>query len=218
MLELFSKHRKFFVTGIVVFSSLMFLLVFQENKNISAVFQGFVVGIACLLLIPMFYSKIVLEEPLSDLGLKSGRFLSGILSIIFVLPIACGIEIALTLWFPVFHEQYIFSRLIQTNFLWFLFYELVLSSALLFLYEIFFRGLVQMLWLKALGFWSVGLQAILFYVFFLLKEDFSWQKVPILIFAPFAGYVAYRSKSLWYSFGASWIFIFLTDVFFLTYY
>jgi len=217
MWELFFKNRKFFVTGTVVLSSLMFLLVFEENKNISPAFQGFIIGVACFLLIPVFYSKIILEEPLRNLGLKSGRFSSGILSIIFIFPLACGIEIALNLWFPAFHEQYVFPRLVQTNFLWFLFYELVLSSVLLFLYEVFFRGFVQTLWLKVFSFWSVALQTILFYTFFLLKDDFSWQKAPLLIFAPFAGYIAYKSGSVWYSFVASWIFIFLTDVFFLTY-
>jgi len=217
MLELFSKHKNFFVTGIVVFSSLLFLFLFEESKNISPVFQGFIVSVACFLLIPVFYSKIILEEPLRNLGLKSGRFSSGILSIIFALPLACAIEIALMLWFPMFHEQYRFPRLVQTNFFWFLFYELVLSSVLLFQYEVFFRGFIQTLWLKASGFWSIGLQMLLLYIFFFLKGDFSWQKAPLLIFAPFAGYIAYKSGSVWYSFVASWIFIFLTDVFFLTY-
>jgi len=217
MLGLFLAYRKFIVTGIVVFSSLAFLLLFTENKNVSPVLQGFIVGVACFLLIPILYSKIILEESLNSLGLQSGRFWSGAFSILSGLLLAGGIEIALVISFPIFREQYVLPRLIQMSFLWFIFYEIVLSTIILILYEVFFRGLVQTLWLKAWGVWSVVMQTVLCYTFFFLKDDFSWQKAPILIFCPFAGYIAYRSRSLWYSLTASWIFIFLTDIFFLIY-
>lgn len=217
MLKLLSMHRRFIVTGILVFFSLGFLLFFTESDRFSPVLQGFIVSIAFFLAIPLLYSKIVIREPLSNLGLRKGRFGAGVLSLFFALVMAVGIEIGLTLVFPSFREQYVFPGLVQKSFLWFIFYEIVISSIVLSFYEVFFRGLIQSLWLKSFGVWAIVMQMSIFYGFFLLKNDFSWEKAPLLIFCPFAGIIAYSSRSLWYSFLASWIFIFLTDIFFLTY-
>lgn len=217
MLRLLAMHRRFIVTGMLVFFSLGFLLFFKENESFSPVLQGFIVGVAFFLVIPLLYSKMVIGEPIQNLGLQKGRFISGVLAVLLALIVACGIELGLVLMFPLFHEQYVFPGIVQTSFLWFIFYEIVLSSIVLSLYEVFFRGLIQSLWLKSFGIWAVVMQTAFFYGFFLLKGDFSWYKAPLLIFCPFAGYIAYRSHSLWYSFVASWIFIFLTDIFFLMY-
>lgn len=159
----------------------------------------------------------VLKESLKNLGLQRGNFGAGVLTAIVSVALALAAVIMLALAFPQFRAQYAFPALVETSFVWFVLYELVLVSFMVILYEVFFRGLVVLLWLKELGLWAVLIQAGLFFSFAYLSQDISWQRLPLLIFCPLAGFIAYRSGSLWYSFAASWIFLFLTDTFFLVF-
>ena len=80
MLETLSKNRRFVVTGILVFFSLGFLGFFSENDRLSPIFQGLIVSLVFFLVIPLFYSKIVLKESLKNLGLQKGNLAAGTLS------------------------------------------------------------------------------------------------------------------------------------------
>ncbi|HLC95478.1 MAG TPA: hypothetical protein VJH89_03235, partial [Patescibacteria group bacterium] len=64
---------------------------------------------------------------------------------------------------------------------------------------------------------SIVIQAVLFASLIYVGQDISWQGAPLLIFCPFAGIIAYRAQSIWYSIVASWTFLFLTDVFFIVF-
>jgi len=217
MLETLSKNRRFVVTGALVLFSLGFMMLFSANERLSPVFQGFIVSVVFFLVIPLLYSKMVLKESLKNLGLQRGNFGAGVLTAIVSVALALAAVIMLALAFPQFRAQYAFPALVETSFVWFVLYELVLVSFMVILYEVFFRGLVVLLWLKELGLWAVLIQAGLFFSFAYLSQDISWQRLPLLIFCPLAGFIAYRSGSLWYSFAASWIFLFLTDTFFLVF-
>ncbi|MEK9151413.1 MAG: lysostaphin resistance A-like protein [Patescibacteria group bacterium] len=215
LLEILSNNRRFIVTGLLVFFSLGFFGFFPESDRLSPVFQGFIVSIVFFLVIPVFYSKIVLKESLKNLGFQKGNLTAGVLAGIVSIVAAGAAVVWLAFTFPEFRGRYVFPVLVETNFLWFVLYELVLVSFVTLLYEVFFRGLVMFLWLRALGIFSVLIQTALFLGFASLNYAVSWQMAPLLIFSPFAGFIAYRSGSIWYSFAASWAFLFLADVFFL---
>lgn len=217
MLIILSKYRRFVVTGLLVLFSLGFLGFFSANDRLSPVFQGMIVGLAFFLVIPLLYSKIVLRESLKNLGLQRGNFGAGVFASIVSIVLAMTLVVMLALTFSVFREQYSFPTLVETSFVWFVLYELILVPFMLVLYEVFFRGLVELLWLKGFGLWSVFIQAGLFFGFSFLSQEISWQRAPLIIFCPLAGYIAYRSQSLWYSFVAGWVFLFLTDIFFLVF-
>ncbi|OGI18221.1 MAG: hypothetical protein A3J06_00195 [Candidatus Moranbacteria bacterium RIFCSPLOWO2_02_FULL_48_19] len=217
MLETLSKNRRFVVTGLLVFFSLFFMGFFSESDRLSPVFQGLIVSVVFFLVIPLLYSKMVLRESLKNLGLQRGSFKAGVLIAIASVVFALAIVITLALAFPQFRAQYALPALVETSFVWFVLYELVLVSFMVILYEVFFRGLVVLLWLRDCGLWAVFIQAGLFFSFAYLSQDISWAVVPLLIFCPLAGFIAYRSGSLWYSFAASWTFLFLTDIFFLVF-
>ncbi|MFZ2187352.1 MAG: CPBP family glutamic-type intramembrane protease [Candidatus Moraniibacteriota bacterium] len=215
MLATLSTHRRFIVTGILIFFSLGFLGVFTESDRLSPVLQGLIVSVAFFLVIPVFYSKMVLKESLKNIGWQKGDFGAGVFASIVSIAVAGGIVVGLARFFPGFHEQYIFPALVEKSFFWFVFYELVLVTFTVLLYEVFFRGLVQLSWLRAFGMWSILIQTVLFFGLLFLSQDIVWQAAPLLIFCPFAGFIAYRSQSVWYSSAASWVFLFLTDIFFL---
>lgn len=213
ILNLLTVYRRFVTTGLLVVFSLLFLFFFSESESFSPALQRFIVSIVFLLIIPLLYSRMVMKESLRSLGFQKGNFWVG--SSLGVLSVLCafGIFWWVIFSFPSFRESYVLPSIIETNFFWFTFYELVVVSIIVMLYEVFFRGLIQFFWLKDVRMWAIVIQVLCFLIFSI--NDLSWQRVPLLIFCPFAGLVAYFSKSLWYSFLASWIFLFLVDIFFL---
>lgn len=211
MLEILSRYRQFVVTGMLILFSITFLGFFPESDTMSPVFQGFIVSVVFFLVIPILYSKIVLKESLKKIGWQKGNVLAGILSSIVSVALA-GIAVFFLVRLTPFQANFRFPVLVETNFFWFMLYELVLVSFMILLYEVFFRGLVQLLWLRGFGVWAIFIQAGLFMILLYFGHDFSWQKAPLIIFAPFSGLITYFSRSIWYPIIASWFFFFLTDI------
>lgn len=217
MLAELSSHRRLIVTGILVFFSMGFLLLFTESNNLGLAIQRLIVSIAFFLVIPLLYSKIVLREPLSQLGFQKGNMRAGIATGILALIAGSGVMVVLSFLFPDFRVEYQLPAVVMRSFYWFIIYELLLTTSVVLLYEVFFRGLIQLSWLRGFGVWAVVIQAGIFYGFSFFGDNFFWQNVPLLVFCPLAGLIAWRSQSLWYSLVASWLFLFLADVYFLSF-
>lgn len=211
--ELF-LNKRFIVTGLLVLFSVLFLGVFTQSDKVNPIFQTLLVSTAFFLVVPLLYSKIVLKESLKNLGWQSGNFFSGMFVSLIAVTLALGLVVLFSR-FTSFSEHYLFPVAVETNFLWFMVYELVLVTFTTLLYEVFFRGLVQLLWLRSFPFLAIFFQAALFVALFYMSNDLTWQRLPVLLFSPLAGIVAYYSQSVWYSWAASWAFFFLTDVFLL---
>ena len=207
-------NKRFIVTGLLVLCSIFFLGIFSQSDKVNPVFQTLLVGVTFFLVVPVLYSKIVLKESLKNLGWQEGNSFFGVLVGILCVALALGIMFLLSRYTS-FTEHYFFPVTVQLHFFWFLLYELLLVSLTTLLYEVFFRGLVQLLWLKSFGLLAVFFQAALFVGLLYLSGDISWQRAPLIIFSPLAGLVAYFSRSIWYSWAASWTFFFLTDIFLL---
>ncbi len=207
-------HKRFIITGLLVLFSVIFLGIFSQSDKVNPIFQTLIVSSAFFLVVPVLYSKMVLKESLKNLGWQPGNVFFGVFVSICCVAVALGGVFALTR-FTSFSEHYLLPVSVRTNFLWFMVYELILVTWTTFLYEIFFRGLVELLWLRSLGLVSVLFQTGLFTALLYLGDDLSWQRLPALIFCPLAGLIAYTSRSIWYSWAASWTFFFLTDVFLL---
>lgn len=208
------RDRKFVVTGLLVLFSVGFIGLYQGGGAVSPAVQGFIVSVVFFLAIPLLYCRMILKEPLADLGWRRGRGAGGVAVASVSVAAALGIVVLLAQFFP-FRVQYRLPALVETSFLWFVLYEVGLVAVMALLYEAFFRGLVQTLWLRSLGWRAVAVQTGLFFLLVALGGGLNWRMAPLLVFSPFAGLVAYRADSLWYSWGASWCFLFLTDIFFL---
>lgn len=207
-------NKRFIVTGLLVVFSILFLGYFTESTKVNPVFQTLLVSATFFLVVPALYCKIVLGESLKNLGWQSGNFFRGVFASVVCIAIGLGAIFLLSQFTP-FPEKYLLPRIVETNFLWFMIYELILVTFAVFLYESFFRGLVELFWLRSFGFWAIFFQSVLFIALLYLSDDLSWQRVPAILFSPLAGIVAYYSRSLWYSSAASWAFFFLTDIFLL---
>lgn len=214
LMLLLARNKEFLVTSLVVMASLLFLGYFKESSQVSPALQSLIVAVAVFLVIPLLYCRIVLEQPLSRLGFQRGNPWAGIGGSVIALGLALSALFVLWNFTPLL-ESYRLPVAVEERFLFFVIYEVFLNGFFLFLFEVFFRGMILFLWLKDFRIWGVFIQAFIFAGILYLSGDLSEgvnpQILPMLLFAPLAGLIAYQSRSIWYSFGASWFFILLVD-------
>lgn len=210
VLSLLSRNKEFLATTLIVVVSILFLGYFEESEQVDPKIQGLIVAAVVFLVIPILYCKIILERPLSVLGFQRGNAWAGIGGGIIALGAALGALFVLWNFTPLL-EGYRLPVIVEEQFLFFVLYELFFNTFFLFLFEVFFRGMVLLLWLRELRIWGVFVQAGLFGGILFLSNSIDAQSLPLLLFAPFAGLIAYQSRSLWYSFGFGWFFLLLVD-------
>ncbi len=206
MLKKISAYKEFLLTAVVILVCLLLYKIFPV-KNI---FQQIISSISFLLVIPLLYIKIILKKTLKSYGIQKGDVSRGIVSM--PLPII----ISLLLFYALFQytslpDYHNLPSLVTENFIFFLLYDILLVGLFAALYEFFFRGVVMLGLFKNLGYWSIPAQFALFAAFFLILNKPDWSIFLYLIVAPFAGIIAYQSRSLLYSFGTSLIFIIVAD-------
>lgn len=209
----FSKKR-FFSDGLVVLLALLAYYFFPIDTKLNVTAQSLVLGVAFFVLLPLLYVKIVRREPLSALGFASGRGRFGWLSVaLAVLP-----AVALLYFFVKAYpggEGYYLPSLAANSFPIFLLYEILVVGATVFLYEVFFRGMIQTFWLGEHRLWAVFAQLGIFAVFLLFTDGIFWQTVPLLVATLASGFVVFSTKSIYYSWASTWLILFVADAYFL---
>ena len=215
-MRVFTQKEKRFVgtTALIVFC-LLFFAFFEESPELSSVLQGAIIALIFFLVLPVSYTRLVLREPLTNLGFRGTNHTVAVLWSIFLAMggfLACWL---LVYQYPSIVGEAIFPVLIETSFVWFTLYTLTLLPLTLFIYEVFFRGLVQILWLDN-NWRAVGIQWLLFIGLLQLTQGITFVDAPLLLTALTAGIVAKKTGSLWYAFLTSYLIVFLTDVLFLS--
>ncbi len=210
MREWFIREKEFLITGGVIVAALFFLGFFTETPALTPILQEVIVSTAVFLILPILYCKIVMHRPLSELGFQTGFVWAGLGGTVL------AVGIGLVMLFGILHFTPLLAgarlpALVEENFFVFLLYEILLNGFIVLLFEVFFRGFVLLFWLRRFGFLAVIAQALLFASLVFLSGSVNSSTIPFLIFSPLAGLVAYQSRSLLASWGASWFFIFLSD-------
>ncbi len=193
------------MTAGVVLACLVLYGIFPTGN----VFQQIVSSIAFLLVIPLLYIKIILKEPLKKYGIGLGERRQGIIWMGLSL-LASILIFYILLQYTSLPQKFQLPGLASEEFSFFVMYELLLVGLFALLYEFFFRGLMT-LGLKELGIWTIVIQSVVFASFFAIIGSFDWSIILFTIISPFAGIVAYRGKSLLYSFGTSLFFVIIAD-------
>lgn len=172
--------------------------------------QAATASLAFLFLIPFLYLKLTLKKNLKDHGWQMGDWKKGLVFASISLIASLLIFYALYHYTPL-PKMYRLPAFVANNFWLFLLYEFILVGFFLALYEFFFRGLVLFSFLPKTGRLSVLIQWFFFAAFLALSENFKWQNAPYLIVAVFAGLIAYKSRSLLYSFSFGLFFLIIFD-------
>jgi membrane protease YdiL (CAAX protease family) len=210
----FTWDRKFVVTGGALFLALLLFVFFPGTDRLPIGMQSIIAFVIFFLLFPLFYAKFILGEGWESVGFRMDPSLSSSIGVVLSVVVGFTIFFFGYQFWPALHEAYRLPFVIERSFLAFVRYELFLL-AILFFYEVFFRGFVQLLFLRRFGFWSVFFQWGIFLSFLFASQSFGMDQVAMILFAPLSGWVAYRSQSIWLSFFASGLFFIAVDVFLL---
>lgn len=214
MLRDFTFDRKFVVTGGALFLSLLLFVFFPGTDRLPIGMQSIIAFFIFFLLFPLLYAQFILGESWRAIGFQMEQTLSSWIGVMLAVALGFAIFFFGYQWWPSIHEIYRLPFTVERSFLAFVRYELFLLVTLFF-YEVFFRGFVQLLFLRRFGPWSVFLQFGIFLLFLLSSQSFGMDQFAMILFAPLAGWVAYRSQSIWFSFLASGLFFIMADVFLL---
>ncbi len=206
-----ARHKEFLASAFVILAGLAFFSSFDVSDTVSPWLQGLIASVAVFFVIPVLYCKIVLERPLSALGFQRGNAWAGVGGSVIALGSAFAALFVLWNFTPLL-DGYLLPVAVREQFLFFVLYEVLLNGLSLLLLEVFFRGMILLLWLRDFRIWGVFFQAGIYALILYLSYDINAQTIPLLLFAPFAGLIAYQSRSIWYSFGASWFFLLTVDV------
>lgn len=173
-------------------------------------FQQIAATVFFLVIMPLAYKKLVLKEKIGSLGFGMGDWKKG-------LALAAGSLLAVSLLgYLAFEKDFDFSdyklpERVVGSFPHFLLYELLVVPFFVLVYEIFFRGFLLFHFSDRIGYWAILLQFLVL-LLMLSVQGFSPEFLPYLAFSPFAGFVSYKSNSIWYSFLGQYMFIFLVDI------
>lgn len=203
------KTKEFIIMTIFTTLSLV-VYNFFPTKDI---FQQIATILFFLVVLPIVFSKYVLKNSKDLINFRIGNYREGLIygaaSLIF-----CFIIIFILSYFYGFLNRYTVPIFIVGNFLRFLVYEFLLVLSFIVVYEFYFRGFLMAIFSKNIGYWSILLQFVVFGILVLISatEKEIVQYVPYIIFAPFGGIIALKSKSLIYSAITQFLVIFILNV------
>jgi hypothetical protein len=165
-----------------------------------------------LVLIPSLYIKLILNKNLSDFGwnLKNNalslRWSIGVT--VFTLLL-----FYLMLNFTQFKSDYVLENYLKNSFWLFLVYELIIINFRIFIFSYFFQGFLLSIFQKQFGQLAIAIQAGLFFALFFFTKNISWQTAPLILLSITGGFLAYKTKSFFYSYFMSIFVIIILDAY-----
>ncbi len=200
------KYKEQLITGMIFLTCLTIYLIFPVNN----IFQQIMSSLTFLLVIPMLYIKLILKRGLASYGIQKGDSHRGLVLMVF------SIIISLLLFYILFQyanlaKFFNLPDFVTRSFTVFVIYGFFLVGFFTLLYEFFFKGLVMFGIFKKTGYISILLQFLIFSAFLLIVSGFGWSTILYMIMSVFSGITAYQSRSLFYSFGATLIFIIIAN-------
>lgn len=172
--------------------------------------QAITASLIFLFLVPFLYVKLILKKGLRDYGWQIGDWKKGILFA------AVSLVLSLLIFYAFYHytdfpKAYKLPLSATQNFWFFLLYEFLIVGFFLALYEFFFRGFFMFSFSGKIGLLAVASQWFLFMAFLYLGGNLTWQNFPYIVAAAFSGLIAWKSRSLVYSFLSGFLFIVIAD-------
>lgn len=189
------KTKEFIITIFFIIVLLVVYGFFPAKKALQQILTLLVFLVA----LPMVFNKVFLKKGLHNLGLGLGNYKiglifsgGGILSVISVL--------FLIIKYTDILKHNIIPNSIIHSFWAFLFYELILVALVVFVYELFFRGFIMFSLINKTNYYlAIAAQTLIFVIFIWSTNDSLWSFLPYLVFAPIAGLIAFKSRSIIYS-------------------
>lgn len=201
------------VTSMVMTICIVSLLFFPA----VGIAQKIISGIIFFIGLPILYIKIVLKKDLKSFFRinfsKIDRNESLIMALMFITVLLVFLAINK---YTGFSKNYFLKNSALVKEFWgFAIYELLIANLFVVIYEFFFRGFVMSYFLDKVGKYAILVQFLLFLFFMFLNNGLSMTYIYYIIIALPAGVVAYKTKSVIYSYIFSLISIIIGDIIFL---
>lgn len=205
-MNFFTKNRIGF-SAIIIAMICFALFLFFPTSNL---FQQISVAIAFFLITPILYIRIILKENLRSYGIQFkfdgyNLFLSAIFALVLISLLYVIIKYTGLL------SGFSSPQSIAGDFKIFILYEVIAVGVFTFIFEFFFRGFIAIGIGSFAKHWAVLLQFIFLVGLVMATQAQDWTMILYAISAPFSGFMAYKSKSIAYSFAVSYVFILLAD-------
>ncbi|MFC1608817.1 type II CAAX prenyl endopeptidase Rce1 family protein [Patescibacteria group bacterium] len=192
------KKEGLITTAVVMLTCLVLVLSFPAENY----FQVVAVNVIFLIALPMLYIKIILKRKISEFGWRVGDSSKGFFWMSVGLALF-ALVIYLFIMFTDIESDYREMIFIKRSFYLFSAYYLSTSISLV-MKEFFFRGFVMNYFANSFSkkYLAIFFQAVVFFVFILIsnKLNINWNVVFQALAALFAGIIAYKSRSMLYSY------------------
>lgn len=188
------ETKKFILTLIFVFLLISIYSFFPINN----IFQQSIALFVFFGIIPILFNKIFLKKKPGDIGIRLGDWKQGIILSIISL-IVSGMALMVLIDFFDFLKHYSVPEEIVYSYKNFLYYSFTKVLFIVVIYDFFFRGFFMMTLGRRLGYRVIIGQFLIFLSLVMIIGTSFWSLLPYVIFAPLAGVVVYKSKSLIYS-------------------
>lgn len=209
-MRLLTLNKKEIVTSIFIILCLAGYVFFPATGT----FQHKLVMLIFLVLLPFLYCRYFLKEKNIFSRFSVGDWKNNLISLIIAL-IGSFFIIYLLFEYTELLSHYFLPLGIKNNFSLFLIYEFTGVAFTVILYELFFRGFIMFYFKSFTGKWSVLIQVLFFILMITLFNLPYWFYITYLIFAPIAGWLAYKSESLLYSYFGQLFFIIIVDAYYI---
>ena len=190
---LFDGH--FLANIFLILACLILFAIFPSGDAI----QKFTGQIFFLILIPAAYIKFILKKNISDYGLNTKNVKSGLFwGALAMAIVLAGTYVIIT--YTNFADSYALPGYVVDNFWYFLLYELVFANISIFCLEFFLRGFVLFTFSSKFSSWAILIQALLYLLILIYSRNSLGQIAYIISTSIILGFVAYRTKSIVYSY------------------
>jgi len=210
LMRLLKINKEQLITSLFIGLCLIGYVFFPANGN----FQYKAVALVFLVLLPFLYNKYMLKRENIFKRVIIGDWKENIKWLAIGLSFAF-LVITLIFVSSDLRSHYFLSSAVKNDFKQFLLYELLGVSFTVAIYELFFRGFVMFYFSSFLGKWVILGQFLFFAAMALIFGLPYWFYITYLVFTPFAGWIAYKSNSILYSFFGQLLFIIIVDAVFI---
>lgn len=201
------KNKEIITTIFFIISCLFVYAIFPVEND----FQQISAMLIFFVFFPLIYNQLFLKKKLDFYGFGIGDWKQGVIWSFFSLTVIVLIFLIISYYFN-FLKNYAIPVSITKSFAEFIKYEFILVCLFVFIYEFYFRGFILFVFEVEMKQLAIFLQALLFLILVLcIGRTSLYLFLPYLLFAPFAGFIAYKSRSILYSGVSQFLIIFVLD-------
>lgn len=203
-----SNNLEFLLSLIIIAACLILAAIFPVQAGVQEITKD----LFFLVFIPVLYIRLILKKSLADFGInlknrKMGFIGAAVMFVLAALTSLCFLR------YNEFRMSYYLPDLAVSHFGYFILYEFLFINFYLIIYEFFFRGFVLFVLAPVIKFWAVPAQLLILLAPSVLTGKLAWNILPTVIIAFFGGILAYRSRSIFYSYLAAFFFNLMLDAY-----